>query len=366
MEKLKLLFVAASFGGGGAERVMLNILKNVDRNKYDIQLCLIRKSGIFLKEIPKDIQIYYLNKQRTSLSLIRLVRIIQISHPDIILSNMLHVNILTILAKTINNRFSSKLIIRETIIPSYTLRKSLKMILLGYIIRIFYNLSSVNGIIAQCHYMKNDLVKKFRIKHDKLFIINNPADYNDIRVKTKIVCNYPVNPGVINLVSVARLERIKGHDLLLKIVDKLQRGRYHLHILGEGSMHNEIKNNIKNMKLSKHVTIHGFVQNPYPLISQMDMFLLTSRSDPYPNSVIEALVLGIPVIAFNSPGGISEMIDSGVNGELVKKNDVEEFRRNIEAYTKDKYNDSNISETSKKKYGRTIIDQYHQLFENIQ
>jgi glycosyltransferase involved in cell wall biosynthesis len=83
--------------------------------------------------------------------------------------------------------------------------------------------------------------------------------------------------------------------------------------------------------MSSTIEMMGYQDNPYTFIQEADCLLLGSRYEGFPNVVLEANACGVPAIAFNSPGGISEIIKDGFNGWLVKDDDIHAFSKVIES-----------------------------------
>ena len=84
MHKKKILFVIHSFIGGGAERVFINILKNIDRDVFDIELAVGEYTGELIFDIPKDIKIYELNAKRSYKAIIPLIKLVRGLKPDLV------------------------------------------------------------------------------------------------------------------------------------------------------------------------------------------------------------------------------------------------------------------------------------------
>ncbi|WP_237340550.1 glycosyltransferase [Staphylococcus carnosus] len=123
-----------------------------------------------------------------------------------------------------------------------------------------------------------------------------------------------------NFVNVARLSPEKNHEVLIKvfktIVEKEKKSK--LYILGDGPLYNQLQQLIKKMNLEQNVFLLGFIKNPFMFISQADCFVLTSNYEGQGMAILEAQVLGKPVIGTNV-NGINSVLD-GSNGLLVENN----------------------------------------------
>ena len=107
-----------------------------------------------------------------------------------------------------------------------------------------------------------------------------------------------------------------GFDLLLDALAEVKQFRWRLKILGNGSLEDDLKQQAKDRGISEHVEFMGFQQNPYALLGQSDLFILSSRWEGLPNVVLEAMAAGVAVLATRCPTGPEEIITPGENGAL--------------------------------------------------
>ena len=135
------------------------------------------------------------------------------------------------------------------------------------------------------------------------------------------------------IIAIGRLRNdVKQFDKLILAYSKtsLAKQGIKLYILGDGADKENLKNLVKKLKLEDHVVLFGFVENPYPYLSQALFKVLCSKVEGLPMVILEALTLNTPVISFDCNSGPSEMIDHNVNGILVPDQDFEELKKAIE------------------------------------
>ncbi|MGL2966876.1 glycosyltransferase [Flavobacterium sp. XGLA_31] len=161
----------------------------------------------------------------------------------------------------------------------------------------------------------------------------------------------------------------KNHEGLLSIFKKFveKRPNVHLHLLGEGPKRAAIEQLAVNLKLNDKMTFYGWVSNPMDYICKADVLVLPSIIEGLPGVILEAMISKKPVVAYNV-GGISEVVQLGVTGYLVEKNEESNF---AEALEKAIYQDNekliqNAYDLVSQKYNNIIIAQqfdriYHQL-----
>jgi glycosyltransferase involved in cell wall biosynthesis len=164
-----------------------------------------------------------------------------------------------------------------------------------------------------------------------MITIYNPVQVEEIR--SSIQSHHPdtLNSGY-KIVSAGTLEHRKGFDLLINAMSKIVKkiNKIHLTILGDGPEKENLRKQIKSLNLSDHVTLEGYQKDPYLYLSKADLYVLSSRYEGLPNAMLESLACGTPVVAFNCPGGIDEIIINESQGVLVPENDIEALSMAIE------------------------------------
>ncbi|MEM2772331.1 MAG: glycosyltransferase [Candidatus Pacearchaeota archaeon] len=322
--KKKIIFVIPNLGKGGAERVFANILRKLSRNKFEIVSIFYDNNHIY--EIPDDIKIYNLDLSGTPnffkkiyRNIVRIMKISQIiknEKPDVVFSFINRVNLSTIISKILS-RSKTKVIISERNTPSLQQRG-----FLGFITKLFMRIiyNKADCIIAVSNGVKNDLIKNFGIKENKISVIYNPIDIDEIQKLSKeeiTECEW-FKEDIPIIINVGSLTEKKGHKYLLhafKIVREKVNCR--LVILGEGPKEKELKELAKNLGISNDVKFLGFQKNPFKFIAKSNIFVLSSLFEGFPNVLIEAMVCGVPVISTNCPSGPDEIINNGTTGFLV-------------------------------------------------
>ena len=134
--------------------------------------------------------------------------------------------------------------------------------------------------------------------------IYNPLDSEEIVQLSKQECPFRVDAAKFNIISVGRLERVKGFDQLISIIWNIREKRndIHLWIVGEGFQKDALNSLVKEMDMENYVTFTGFMKNPYSLMAQMNLFVCSSRAEGFSLVIAEALLLGLPVVSMNCAG----------------------------------------------------------------
>lgn len=319
--KRKVAIIVPSMGGGGAERVILNIINNIDKTKFHITLILTKKEGKYVELISSDISVIDLDSKRVRYSLIKIIKQINLIRPDVILSTLGHLNIALLAIKHFL-KGEPKIIVREANTPSKNMSSLScpKKLIYSYLYKYLYSKADI--IVAQCQEMKDDIVKYFNISSHKVKCIYNPLDLEKIKLNREE--NNPYLGNKINIVSVGRLTYQKGFDILLKAFKVFSKRvpNAHLTILGEGELKDDLWEQAVNLEIIDKVTFTGFKNNPYPYFYYADIYVLSSRWEGFPNTLLEALACGTKVVATDCKSGPREIIGEDYQyGILVNEGD---------------------------------------------
>lgn len=163
--------------------------------------------------------------------------------------------------------------------------------------------------------------RKYQLKN--VTTLYNPIESDVIIKKSQEQISLPLKKdNVLRLVSVGRFVPQKAYDRLLRIIRRLVSEGYSLELwlLGDGEQRLMLENYIREYSLEKVVTLWGFCGNPYPYISQSDVFVCSSVSEGYSTAVTEALILGKPVIT-TLCSGMNELLNNGECGLITENSE---------------------------------------------
>jgi glycosyltransferase involved in cell wall biosynthesis len=149
-------------------------------------------------------------------------------------------------------------------------------------------------------------------------IIYNPVNEKRVKKLAKLSDGLDMSDDVLNLICVGSLLPVKNYSMLFKALKILSmEGKdYHLYLCGVGPLESDLKEEIKTLGLFDNITLLGFQENPYKFISKSDLFIMPSISEALPTALIEAMILGKPVLV-TDVSGCREVVSLGKNGLLV-------------------------------------------------
>lgn len=332
MNKKKILFLAPSLTIGGAERVLVNLLKRLDYDRYEVTLCLFANYGVYFDELPKQVRVIHLFSSvflsrvftwiektfhtRVLIDWVAKATIREHYDVGICFSDGLLTNTLVATRGHYNKLVAwvhSCYLAQSDLKAYYSNKENVKRLL-----QMRYN--HIDRIVCVSKQSLNEFNQIFQCER-KSEVIYNLFDSSTIMEKAKaFVPHYDNGRELIRVVSIGRLVGVKKLDRLLEAKKILQNQGvdFALDIVGYGSEGDHLKAIVEKDNI-KYVTFWGFQSNPYPYLANSDILALTSESEAFPTVLIEAMLLGKPIIATKC-SGCEEITDGGKYGVLCEHN----------------------------------------------
>lgn len=291
----RVVAVLPSLAGGGAERVTLTLLAGLDRQRFDPHLVLLHRAGPLEAVLPADLPMTDLQQPRLSRAMPALLSALRRLHPDVTFSTLGYVN-LGLLA--MRGFYPGRLVVREANLPSLSLPRSPHphLTALGY--RCLYR--HADRVLATSQRMAGELAD-LGVPPGVLGILPNPVRVAALRRQAALPQRLPGDG--LRLVAAGRLTEQKGFDRLIPLLSGMPGLR--LLILGEGPQRGMLADLARQHGVA--VEMPGFVQDAPAWFAGADAVVLPSRWEGMPNTALEALACGTPVIATPDSGGIAEI-----------------------------------------------------------
>lgn len=296
----------------------LTFSKMLPQDDYEIKYYIVgREKGPIIDFIEKKHFVGLIQIRNIwDFTTLRIYKIMKREKPYAVFCSLAYLNIRVILASKMLGNVKS-IVRNDNMMVSFpSLNKCL--------IKLIYRFA--DRIVLQQEEMKKE-VTSFINNESKCIVLHNPLDTQLIDEKLHAPSPYPADNS-INYVYTARYTYNKGQDILLKAFKRLRRNidNAHLYLVGRFENDDYYKSLIEYVQmneLTSYVHIVGYDNNPYKWMKYANCFVLPSRMEGLPNSLIEAMYIGTPVVATMSIPVISRIVKDGYNGYLVKSEDID-------------------------------------------
>ena len=323
--KKKILFLIPNLKHGGAEKVLVNLVNNLDEQKYDITVQTLFDEGVHKDELKPSIRyISSLKKEfRGNSHIIKRI-------PAKMLWN--------ILVKEKYDIAISYLEGPTSYILSGCKDKNIKKVA-------WLHIELNNPKLAALGFKNVYEAEKAYNEFDKIIAVSRNVKecfLNNINVKTPIEVLYNTNEtetikarsneliqdsqldeNEMNVCSVAKLMKTKGYDRLLNVHKKLMDEglKHHIYLLGIGEEQQNLEKQMKELGIEDSVTLLGYKDNPYQYVSKCDLYVCSSRREGFSTAVTEALIVGTPVVSTNCSGAYELLGDNNEYGIVTENSE---------------------------------------------
>jgi len=359
--KIKIALIIPSLKAGGSERFISLLANHLDKAQYEVHLLVINGKEQFFP-INEAVFVYDLEMLRVRNALFKIRKTLNVIQPKIIFSTLGYLNLYLAIFRFLlpsNNYF----IARESIVLNAALKKTNKI--KAYFWKLLYrSFLNKNYIVCQSEDMKASLVN-IGLREKNMLIINNPVDSEAIYKKLEVD-----SEDYYDIITTGRLMPQKGYCRFLQVIFQYKNELNHpdikVAIIGEGVERPYLEKEIQRLKLENNVFLLGYQTNPFKYYKNAKLFLLTSYYEGFPNVLLEAGSCGLPIVAFDVPGGIQEIIREGQNGFIVTDGAIGKMAKTIEKAMQYDFSRQAISLATKQRFGvDKRIGQYDALFQHI-
>lgn len=352
--KKKVIFVTKALWIGGIETALVNLLNHFDYGKYDVTLLVLRAELDMLEQINPNCRVLVADRDKTvsfeqAYAYSRLFHLTEESDKPSTLhkmmmwsipairwvENRLYIRYIRNLMK--NEQFDTAIIysdvVGEIAVRAVQARKYLMYYHHGAMRHVYHDSvpwKKCEKIIAVSNNQAELMRECFPKFAEKITVIHNLTDAEGIRRKGVLPTAEVFDKTKFNIVSVGRVSHEKGMDIAVRVCAKLVSDGYdnvRWWIVGGGPAMQEVQDTIVETHMESHVITVGMQANPYPYIRQADLYMQPSRFEGYPMTILEALVLGQPVVSTDN-NGAREILEEGKTG-LLRQAEPEELEEAI-------------------------------------
>jgi N-acetylgalactosamine-N,N'-diacetylbacillosaminyl-diphospho-undecaprenol 4-alpha-N-acetylgalactosaminyltransferase len=305
----RAFFVINSLEGGGAERVFTTVLTHLKaRAAVDgslrIELVLL---DTFAEKypLPADLVVHRLDCAQSFVkSIQRLAALVRRERPDLIFSFLTRSNCAAVVSGLLTR---APAVISERVHTSAHFGKGAGAAVNRLIVRLLYPRAA--KVIAVSGGVAADLTAHYGVAPAQVSVIHNPFDIERI-------VNLAAEPAEIVLpepgfwLAIGRLVPNKNFTMLLKAYAASDSAR-HLVILGEGPERAALAALARALSVEDRVHMPGHVDNPFAVMARASGFLMSSNAEGFPNALVEAMIVGLPVLATDCASGPAEILEGG-------------------------------------------------------
>ncbi|MDD5406641.1 MAG: glycosyltransferase [Sulfurovaceae bacterium] len=324
---IKNAFLINSLTSGGAEKIVVTLLNKLIEENIDIELICLENNNFY--EVQKNLKVTYLSNVDGNhggikkLLLIpyfayKLKKYVTDNNIDIVQSHLYRANYINVFSQLLGSKHKSQ-IVNHGIASRYKTKGILGKINL-FLIKNLY--SKADKIILISQAMKKDLNELHNFKNEQL-VINNPYDINHILdLKKETVSDFYFTKDKRYLITMGRLISLKRYQDVIRSLSFLHND-IELVMLGDGNLKGELIDLAKSLHLENRVHFLGNILNPFKYLSKADIFILSSETEGFPNSLIEALACNLPVISTDCISGPREILAPATNIYRQLSDDIE-------------------------------------------
>ena len=328
MPKKSVLFIIDNLFGGGAERVLVDILKAFDYDRYQVTLLVGIPNGVYINDLPQNVSKVVLFETYWQLQAKRLLfRLYQRFGIDAPLKryirHKMHTNFDTIISfcegpSMLYHRFLLPFS-QNNITWVHT-----DLVHNAWSKAYFYQQDEQKTYLAMQKIIcvSNAVKKHFLqlnsgISPEKIEVIHNLIPITTIQSKAQ---QYPpIRQKPFTIVCVGRLVKEKGFEKIILAASQLHNEGFPVQvwILGEGPLQKPLEELINKLQLGVYIQLFGFVKEPYYYMAQADLLVNTSSVEGFPVSICEAMCLGKPIVAFHTDG-TAELLENTTYGMTIE------------------------------------------------
>lgn len=360
---MKILLVQKMAGISGSERYFLSILPELRKRGVDAAFLVVQhpdnaeKNRIFVEELKASCVPVYSVDSRLPISpwlIWRLARFIKKHKFDLVQSNLIHADVWSACVKrffmptlrllSVKHGYSESYQTQHGLDPAY-----LKLDLMSILTR--WAGKYADRVVCISSALESFLVKGKLIAPSKAMAIPYGFDFSNVFT---VVEAGKLRFGTPQIVVAGRVVPVKQHHLLIRILPDLISEFPNLSVVmvGAGPLLEDLKRSTHELELSANVHWEGFQSNMHDYIRDSDLMVIPSAAEGFGLVVLEAWNHGKPVVAFDVPA-INEIIESGVDGELVAPFDTQQLLRSLRRLLADPERLRMLGNTGKRKQVET-------------
>ncbi|MCP4749998.1 MAG: glycosyltransferase [Proteobacteria bacterium] len=323
--RIHIMHLLLSLETGGCENGVVNLINHMDADRFKVSVCCLNQTGELVERIHEDRRhVHLVEKEgRTGpRDLMNLRDFFLEQDVDIVHTHAFA----TLFIGYVGARLARVPIVLHGEHGIFYADKFRRIMMQKILFRL------VDGVITVSGDLKHRLAKTFNVGEDLFQPIINGVDLDkfsvaDVSTRNRLRASLGAPEDACLIGSVGRLVDVKRFDLLIDGLAALRRNGSNIHmiIIGDGPLRSDLQERIDKERMNDHFFLAGRKDNVNDYLSALDIFALTSDFEGISNTILEAMAVGLPVIASNV-GGNPEIVSGGRTGLLFEAGDVDQFK----------------------------------------
>lgn len=328
----RILFLIHDLMGGGAEKVLVNLVNNLDYSKFDVTVMSLFDVGVNKTNLRKEVHYKYVYKKvfRGNQHFMKLFTPEQLHKWFIKEKYDIEIAYLegpcARIISGCNEKNTKK--VSWIHIEQHTTQRAIRAFRNENEAEMCYN--SFNRIVCVSRTVKDDFNSLLRIEVPIDVLYNTNESEKILALSKQSVNDITFSANECKIIGVGKLLKSKGFDKLIRIINRLISLNYpiHLYLLGIGELEDELKKYITSNHIEKYVDLLGYKENPYKYIKNCDLFVCSSLREGFSTAATEALIVGTPVCTVEV-SGMKEMLGENNEYGIVTENSEESLYEGI-------------------------------------
>jgi glycosyltransferase involved in cell wall biosynthesis len=331
-----LLCCSGSLDGGGSERQLWQLASQIDRGRFQPQIYLLYRRGVYLSQVPSDVPVHAFDDLPQSqrgiwpgrmhaLQVEHLTRQIKQSSIEVVYDRTFHMTLVTASACRRAGCPRVSVIVSPPSRDLVASRERFRWFKRRLLRRAYTDPLAIPLAVSQA--VAEDAESYYRLRPGRISVLPSPVDIPRIEADAAgplpptAITGQPDSHPRLRLAIVARLTQEKGHADLIEALALLTRQRpeacLRLDVIGDGPLRNELERLAKNNGLHASIHFQGFQSNPYPWMRAADVVCVPSLYEGLPNVALESMALGVPLLMTDSSSSVRHLIGDNDRGCLV-------------------------------------------------
>ena len=318
-----LTVLVASLFHGGVGKMRVHLINEIARRGYRVELIVADRNSPYMERVAPAVRVTTVATSNAVLGVPAIAGYLWRRRPRKMLTQRIRVNVLALRARTLARAPTQMFVTINTNMTQElsALRPEKRD---RHLTRMRKYFPRNDGMIAVSRGVADDAARLLGCLPDRIQVAPNPTVTPELESLAQAPLDHPwFAPGEPPVIlGVGRLEPQKDFVTLIRAFAQVRaQRRCRLVILGEGKLREALRQLTVELGVAADVELPGFVANPYAFMRRAALFALSSAWEGSPNSLTEALALGVPLVATDCPNGPNEVLDGGRYGELVAVDD---------------------------------------------